>query len=112
MSASEKWSSQPDLFSYPKSRWDNPDTSRAAAESISLEAITETQERILVVYRFHGALSDEQLEELFLDYWPDSATSQGIRSRRGELVRKGLVVDTGRRSTTKYGRSCVVWRAS
>jgi len=112
MSASERWANQPDLFSYPKSHWADPDTSRAAAESISVEKISETQERVLVVYRFHGPLSDEQLEEFFLDYWPDSATSQGIRSRRGELVRKGLVVDTGKRSTTRYGRSCVVWRAS
>ena len=91
MSASEKWSAQSDLFSYPKSRWDNPPTSRAAAESISLDRVTETQERILVVFKFHGPLSDEQLEELFEDYWPNSASPQGIRSRRGELRRKGLI---------------------
>jgi len=112
MSASGKWRSQPDLFSYPKSRWNAPDTSREAAESIPLERVSETQERVLVVYRFHGPLSDEKLVEFYLDYWPDSATDQSIRSRRGELVRKGLVVDTGERSTTKYGRSCVVWKAS
>ena len=107
-----KWTSQPDLFSYPKSHWADPETSRAAAESISLEKITWTQERVLTVFKFHGPLADEKLVELFKDYWPDSATDQGIRSRRGELVRKGLVVDTGERSTTRYGRSCVVWRLS
>jgi hypothetical protein len=41
--SARKWVAQPDLFSYPKSRWNNPATSRAAAESISLEKITDTQ---------------------------------------------------------------------
>lgn len=110
--AAEKWSAQPDLFSVPRARWDNPSTSKEAAESISLEKITETQERILVVFRFHGPLSDEQLEEIFEDYWPGTASPQGVRSRRGELRRKGLIVDSGRRGTTKYGRSCVVWQVA
>ena len=55
MSAPEKkWENQPGLFDYAKSRWSDPATSRAAAESISLPAITETQERVLVVFKFHG----------------------------------------------------------
>lgn len=112
MSAPKKWSAQADLFSYPKSRWNNPPTSRAAAQSISLDRVTQTQERILTVFKFHGPLSDEQLEEHFEDYWPNSASPQGVRSRRGELVRMGKIIDSGRRSTTKYGRSCVIWRVA
>lgn len=112
MSASERWSSQPDLFSVPHSRWNAPDTSRQAAESISLERVSEVQHKILTLLKIHGPMSDQQLVERFDGCWPSSATDQSVRSRRGELVRKGLVVDTGRRSTTKYGRSCVVWKAS
>lgn len=109
---SAKWERQGDLFSVPRARWSNPDTSRAAAESISLDRVTETQARILSVLRINGPLSDEQLVERFHHSWPDSASDQGIRSRRGELVRKGRVVDSGRRGTTRYGRSCVIWRVS
>ena len=108
--ASEKWNAQPDLFSYPKSRWDNPSTSREAAESIGLEKISQMQERIIQVFTFNGGeMPDEKLVELYHSYW-DEGTDQGIRSRRGELVRKGLIFDSGRRGTTRYGRSCVIWR--
>jgi hypothetical protein len=112
MSAAEKkWSTQPDLFSVPHARWNNPDTSRQAAESIPLERVSETQKRVIEVFRFNGwEMSDERLVELYLNYWPNSATDQSIRSRRGELVRKGRVFDTGKRTVTKYGRSAVVWR--
>lgn len=108
---SAKWGNQPDLFSYPKSRWNNPSTSREAAESIGLERISETQQRVLEVFRFNGReMCDERLVELFLDYWPDSATDQSIRSRRGELVRKGKLYNTGKRGVTRFNRRCVIWR--
>ena len=109
---SAKWERQPDLFSVPRARWSNPETSKAAAASIPLKSITQTQERVLALLRIHGPLSDEQLEEIFEDCWPASASPQGVRSRRGELRRKGLIVDSGRRGTTKYGRSCVVWKVA
>src|SRR5215210_1988056 len=99
MSAPKKWERQPGLFDYAKSRWDNPPTSRDAAESINLERISETQARVLQVFRFNGMeMSDERLVELYLDYWPNSATDQSVRSRRGELVRKGWIYDTGQRT--------------
>jgi hypothetical protein len=111
MSAAEKWENQPDLFSYPKSRWDNPETSRQAAESIPLSRVTQTQRRVIEVYRWNGwEMCDEKLVELYFHYWPNTCTDQSVRSRRGELVRAGKVFDTGKRLTTKYGRSCVVWR--
>ena len=108
-----KWERQPDLFSYPKSRWNNPSTSRQAAESISLERVSETQQKILEVFRFNGGeMCDERLVDLFLDYWPDSATDQSIRSRRGELARKGKIFDSGKRGVTRFNRRCVIWRVA
>ena len=83
MSAPEKkWEHQGDLFSVPRARWSNPATSKAAAESISLSAVTETQERILTILKFHGPLSDEQLEENFETYWPGSQPPRGSQSSR------------------------------
>jgi hypothetical protein len=51
------------------------------------------------------------LVDVYHSYW-DEGTDQGIRSRRGELVRKGLVADSGKRGTTRYGRSGVIWRVA
>jgi hypothetical protein len=85
--APKKWENQPDLFSVPHSRWNSPETSRQAAESIPLERVSLTQTRVIEVYRWNGwEMCDERLVELYLGYWPDSATDQSIRSRRGELV--------------------------
>ena len=111
MSASEKWAAQPDLFSVPRAKWSDPSTSKEAAASIPLERISETQKRVIEVFRFNDwEMSDERLVELYLQYWPNSATDQSVRSRRGELVRKGKIFNTGKRTVTKYGRSAVVWR--
>jgi hypothetical protein len=37
------------------------------------------------------------------------ASESGIRSRRAELVDRGLVVDTGRRIRLESGRYAIVW---
>lgn len=37
------------------------------------------------------------------------ASESGIRTRRAELVDKGMVHDTGKRSVTPYGRKAIVW---
>ncbi|MGI8520276.1 MAG: hypothetical protein ACR2MC_06690 [Actinomycetota bacterium] len=108
---SAKWERQPGLFDYAKSRWDNPETSKEAAESIGLERVSEMQQKILEVFKFNGReMSDETLVELYEGYWPNSATDQSIRSRRGELVRKGRLFDTGKRGVTRFNRRCVIWR--
>ena len=83
-----------------KSRWDNPSTSREAAESIGIERISETQQRVLEVFRFIGGeMCDEQLVKLYFDYWPNSAMDQSIKSRRGELVGKEMAFDSGKRTS-------------
>ena len=95
----------------PQEPLGQPSTSREAAQSISLERVSETQQKILEVFRFNGMeMCDERLVELFLDYWPDSATDQSIRSRRGELTRKGKIYNTGKRGVTRFNRRCVIWR--
>jgi hypothetical protein len=107
---SGKWEQQGDLFSVPRARWSNPPTSRQAAQSIPLKKVSLTQQRIIQVFKFNGGqMSDERLVELYHSYW-DEGTDQGIRSRRGELTRRGKIFDTGKRGTTKYGRSCIIWR--
>ena len=81
----------PSLFDAPHARWSDPSTSRIAAESITLEKLSEVQARVLSVIRISGPMTDEELEDRYRELWPNSASPQSIRTRRSELARKGLV---------------------
>lgn len=113
--------SQTSFFTPPRARgsWRpggrlvrDPDTSRAAAESITLERVSSTQRAVFSVLTLKGHLTDEGLVEAVHAAFPlrrDSASS--IRSRRAELVRKGLVEAVpGRLGVTATGRCCHLWR--
>lgn len=49
-------------------------------------------------------------EDLFTDL-AGKMTENTIRPRRGELVSKGFIRETGRRRKNKAGRSCTEWEA-
>lgn len=90
-------------FNAPRVR--GSQTSTDAAESIA-PAVGTLQAR---VYEFlkskadRGATDEEM--QLGLDMSPSTQ-----RPRRVELVRKGLVIDSGEKRETKSGRSAVVWK--
>lgn len=73
-----------------------------------MKNVTQTQAVILNVLK--RPRTDPQLIEAYrkLKRAP-LASESGIRSRRAELVDKGLVDDTGKRSTTPFGRKATVW---
>lgn len=83
-------------------------TSHAAAQSIDKETITATQEYILKA--LNHPRTDVDLIEAYnnLKLAP-RATEQSIRSRRAELVKKGLVIDSGQREKLSSGRYAIVW---
>lgn len=89
-----------------KARNTDPITSHLAAESV--RDVTATQEYVLKALR--KARTDVELVEAYnsLKTAP-RASESGIRSRRAELVRKGMVVDTGRRVRLDSGRYAIVW---
>jgi len=70
--------------------------------------VTQTQAVILKVLK--RPRTDPQLIEAYrkLKRAP-LASESGIRTRRAELVEQGLVTDTGKRSTTPFGRQATVW---
>lgn len=78
------------------------ETSREAAESMRLDTST-LQLRLLLWLEKHGPATDETMQ------WdiPMSANTQ--RPRRVEVVRLGLVRDSGEKRKTRSGRSAVVW---
>jgi hypothetical protein len=104
---------QPGLFDVPRARRDDPETSKQTADSIPLERLTKTPELVIYGLSTHGPATDEELIRVFRNRWPGSRISdQSIRSRRAELVRKGLVRDSGSRRRTQHGQRSVVWEAS
>ena len=79
---------QHDLFT--KYRRTDPVTSRQAAEGL-LDKITDIQQKVLNYAQDRGytGFTDEQLNIYF------NTHKSTYRSRRAELVKKGLIVDAG-----------------
>ena len=78
------------------------ETSKAAADEIKPSAGTQRHTLYGWLYE-HGPATDEQMQ----DGIPMTANAQ--RPRRVELVRMGLVRDSGEKRKTRSGRSAVVW---
>lgn len=92
-----------------KARITNPQTSHNAAESV--QNMTEKREAILHIFKVRSSLTDFELMEVYQEmqeFLPLQSES-GIRTRRSELVRMGLLKDGGERRPNENGRSCVVW---
>ena len=90
-----------------KARKTDPATSHEAAESV--KDVTLTQSFILRVLKKRPR-TDVELIEVFRDYkTAPNASESGIRSRRAELVRQGLVKDTGIRKMLPSRRWAIVW---
>ena len=89
-----------------KARVSDPVTSHDAAESV--DRVTETQEYVLKALR-RPRVDVELIEAYRAFKRAPRASESGIRSRRAELVDRGLVVDTGRRVRLESGRFAIVW---
>lgn len=116
-----------------RARSADPATSHAAAASVT--GLTETKGVIVELFRRFGSMTDEELVDRYIeerqepgsfDYggpapgtpggWSPSlppATPSSIRTRRSELVRAGLVVDSGRtKRLEQTGRYATIWALS
>ena len=81
-------------------------TSRAAAESLDPNATRTLQDRVeALICDSEDGLTDEEIIDAI------GGNPNGIRPRRVELVRAGIVRDSGRTRSTVSGRSAVVWVA-
>ena len=101
----------PPVPAIARARTSDPDTSHAAAQSLTPETLRLSQAAVLDLLRGYPAgLTDQGLAQAYGNGWPGPAQSDsGLRTRRAELVRGGLVVDTGRRERLASGRQAVVW---
>lgn len=97
----------------PNARATDPSTSWEAAMSISAEHLNKVQRHILNL--LSAPMTDIQLVDEYRRWssliGEDFSSESGIRTRRAELVRRGLVVDTLVREKTPSGRNAIVWRS-
>lgn len=91
----------------------DPETSWEAAQSQTSEKIRVSQQAVLRVLGDVGPCTDRYLVSAYqsaMDAGYELPQSEsGIRTRRKELARYGLVVDTGRRFLLPSGRRAIVW---
>jgi hypothetical protein len=102
----ELWS-EPEKPERAHARATDPETSRDAAASVSSEKIRGGR---LLIYRTlvdFGPMIDDEIYG-FSAVRAELSPS-GARTRRSELVSRGLVVDSGARKTTRSGRQAIVW---
>jgi hypothetical protein len=93
----------------PHARLTDPQTSHEAAESVG--NLTATKEAILKALARPG--TDVDLVERYQNLRnAPRASESGIRSRRAELVRDGLVQDSGDRVRLASGRNAIVWQVA
>lgn len=95
----------------PGARITDPETSHEAAKSLKAENLSETKRAIVKILTYKN-LTDDQIYQLFVQgadqgYWKPASIS-GVRSRRAELVKEGLL-ERKSQSKTPFGRACIVW---
>jgi len=94
-----------------KARKTDPATSHEAAASVTPEAMSETQKAIVNLLAIRDMTDDELFMRYFqgaeLGHW-QHASQSGVRSRRSELVKTGLVRAKGF-SKTKFNRPTTIW---
>jgi hypothetical protein len=96
-------------------RRSDPETSQAAARSITLPVLRQSQKAVLACFTIYGPMHHELLIQTYAlgrqsQPWPRQSPS-GLRTRTKELVNAGYARDTGRRVKLISGRSSNVWEA-
>lgn len=91
-------------------RSSDPATSHLAAASLDSDKLRASQSEVLHFMRLSGPVTDEQLVRYYVGTVPQSPS--GLRTRRSELVARGLVEDTGQRVVLPSGRKAIVWAAT
>lgn len=90
-----------------RARHNDPATSHEAAASV--DKIRESQQLILSILMDHGPLTDEQIYARIP--LGTKMSPSGARTRRGELVHKNFVKDSGNHGLTASGRRTIIWVA-
>lgn len=115
-------SAHPEDFDYIEpaahARAGDPETSVAAAEALTPEVLRASQNAVLRFVRKFGPCTDQYLVDMYqlIERRQPHAllprqSASGLRTRRNELFKLGLIEDSGRREVLPSGRSAILWRA-
>ncbi len=99
--------SQPGLFDRPIARATDPATSHQAAASVT--KVREKQQAVLNLLRIVGPSDDAAWIARYMATGLVRQSYSGLQTRRSELVKLGLVRDSGRRVRMESGRQAIVW---
>lgn len=98
-----------DMQTGPIARKTDPETSHAAAASLSAEGLSKLQEEILRTLRAAPMTDSDLCESIAARFQDCSWSESGIRTRRKELVALGKVRDSGKRGQLPSGRESIIW---
>lgn len=90
----------------PTARRTDPATSHAAAASVRNPELDRARVYAALA---EGPMTDEQILERCRAHYAPQISPSGARTRRSELVRTGLVRDSGRRTRLSSGRLAIIW---
>ena len=90
-----------------RARRSDPETSHEAANSLPSDRLRASQDAVLAFLRRQGPMIDTVLVDTYNGEVHQSPS--GLRTRRSELVTRGLVQDTGVRVRLATGRNAIVW---
>lgn len=106
-----------DVENTARARRTDPETSHAAAASIPVRKITEAHHYLHALFQIYGAMSDTEAWNRYQyargsDNDVPRMSPSGFRTRRSELVARGLLRDSGVRHTLASGRLSIRWEAA
>ena len=90
--------SEPDPDAETRVRRHAPDTSHLVEPKLGSQMW-----RVLDIIRAHQPLTDDGMEQFL------GLTHQSVSAARNTLVRRGLVVDSGKRGRTRSGNKAILW---
>jgi hypothetical protein len=92
-----------------RSRSTDPSTSKAAAAAQSVHKV-RTEHRVILDLLQWESMTDFELAKRASQALGRPVKQTSIGVRRGELVRLGLVADSGRKGKSDTGTACIIWQ--
>ena len=96
------------IDTWPKQRKDDPDTSFFDG---SISSLKENQQNVFTVFKIlDGPVDSVTLERTYIEYGLPRQAPSGIRTRRKELLRLGLIEWVDTEGVSDTGRSARRWQ--